>query len=124
MMAATVDTTEYTTKCAVAQIPESFQDRYKIICKLGAEMAAYAARADAAKTREARDNWRTLADEVWGRMEAQAVAFFGLTDTERADFNAMVGFNFDPATSIERIIQARDSKDYNRTINAVLWGGY
>lgn len=118
-----VDTTDYTTDCMVAQIP-SYQDRYEIISKLGAEMAAYATRADTAKTREARDNWLEQKDAVWGRMEAQAVAFFDLSDAERADFNAMVGFNFDPATSIERIIQARDSKDYNRTINAVLWGGY
>lgn len=118
-----VDTTEYTTDVAIRQILD-YPTRYAIISQLGAEMAAYATRAEAAKTREARDNWRTMADEVWGRMEAQAVTLFGLTDAERSDFNVMVGFNFDPATSIERILQARDSGDYNATINAVLWGGY
>lgn len=118
-----VDTAEYTTDVAIRQILD-YPTRYAIISQLGAEMAAYATRAEAAKTREARDNWRTMADEVWGRMEAEAVTLFDLTDQERSDFNVMVGFNFDPATSIERVLQARDSKDYNKTINAVLWGGY
>jgi hypothetical protein len=118
-----VDTTDYTTDCMVAQVP-SYQDRYEIIRKLGAQLADMQARADAAQTRQGRDGWLQNADAVWAAMEQQAVFLFDLTDGERADFNAMVGSNFDPATSIERIIQARDSKDYNRTINAVLWGGY
>lgn len=115
-------TAEYTAEQAVVQIP--YADRYEIIRNLGAQLADMQARADSAKTREGRDGWLENADTVWGVMEQQAVTLFDLTDLERADFNAMVGFNFDPATSIERILQARDSKDYNRTINAVIWGGY
>lgn len=117
-----VDSHDYTTVLQVAQVP--YSDRYEIIRKLGAQLADMQARADAAQTRQGRDGWLQNADAVWAAMEQQAVFLFDLTDTERADFNAMVGFSFDPATSIERILQARDSKDYNRTINAVLWGGY
>lgn len=124
MQATLEHTTDCTTESIELQVPASYQDRYEIIRQLGTAWADYKARADAAHSREARDNWLESADAIWGRMEARAVQLFDLTDGERADFNAMVGFSFDPATSVERIIQARDSADYNKTINAVLWGGY
>ena len=117
---------DYTTELSTTQAPESYQDRYAIISQLGTQLADMQARAADAKTRQGRDGWLQNADTVWANMEAQAVFLFDLNDTERADFNAMIGFKagLDPATAIEHIMEARDSRDYNSTIKAVLWGGY